>query len=39
MDLGDLTSGCASDYFPGEEGGTQAFTCALGCSAYSLGTV
>jgi hypothetical protein len=39
MDLGDLTSGCASDYFPGEEGGTQTFTCALGCSAYSLGTV
>jgi hypothetical protein len=39
IDLGDLTSGCASDYFPGENGGSQAFTCALGCSVYSLGTV
>jgi hypothetical protein len=39
MDLGNLTSGCASDYFSGENGGTQTFTCARGCSAYSLGTV
>jgi hypothetical protein len=39
IDLGNLTSGCASDYFPGENGGTQSYTCALGCSAYSLGTV
>jgi hypothetical protein len=39
IDLGDLTTGCALDYFTGESGGGRSFTCALGCSAYSLGSV
>jgi hypothetical protein len=39
MDLGDLTTGCALDFFTGESGGGRSFTCALGCSVFSLGSV
>jgi len=39
IDLGDLTTGCALDHFTGETGGGRSFTCALGCSAFSLGSV
>jgi hypothetical protein len=39
IDLGDLTTGCALDYFTGESGGGRSFTCALGCSVFSLGSV
>jgi hypothetical protein len=39
IDLGDLTTGCALDFFTGESGGGRSFTCALGCSVFSLGSV
>jgi len=39
IDLGDLTSGCSSDYFTGEDGGTSNYNCAIGCSLTDLGTV
>jgi hypothetical protein len=39
IDLGNLTTGCANDHFTGEAGGTSAYTCALGCSTFALGTL
>jgi len=39
IDLGDLTTGCASDHFTGESGGGRAFNCALGCGTFALGTI
>jgi len=39
IDLGDLTSGCSSDYFTGEDGGTTNYNCAIGCSLTDLGAV
>jgi hypothetical protein len=39
INLGDLTSGCVSDYFTGENGGFRKFSCGLGCSSYSFGSV
>jgi hypothetical protein len=39
MNLGDLTTGCASDYFTGESGSGSNYNCALGCASFSLGTL
>lgn len=39
IDLGNLTTGCASDHFTGESGGSRAFNCALGCGTFALGTL
>jgi hypothetical protein len=39
IDLGNLTSGCSSDFFTGENGGTSNYNCAIGCSLTDLGTV
>jgi hypothetical protein len=35
----DLTSGCVSDYFPGESGLLAKYTCALGCASFNFGTI
>jgi len=39
IDLGDLTTGCVSDYFTGESGNTAAYNCAIGCGITDLGTL
>lgn len=39
IDLGSLATGCVSDYFAGENGGTANYNCAIGCSLINLGSL
>jgi hypothetical protein len=39
INLGDLSTGCGSNFFTGESGGTAAYNCAIGCSSTNLGSL